>query len=51
MILSGKVATELRELVDVLRSCLDASEAVGDGCEITGEAAAWCKLAVGELAR
>ena len=39
MILSGKVAIELRVLVDVLRSCLDASEVVGDGCEMTGEAA------------
>ncbi len=47
----GIVATELRELVDVRRSCFDASEPVGDGCERTGETELPCILNVGETAR
>lgn len=47
----GIVTTELRELVDDLRSCLDASEMVGELVESTGEGAVPCMLKVGEIAR
>ena len=48
---AGSVAVELREPVDVLRSCRDASDSVGEGCERTGEAVLVCMLKVGETAR
>lgn len=47
----GIVTIELRELVDDLRSCLEASETVGDGCESTGEGALPRRLNVGDTAR
>lgn len=48
---AGTVAPELRELTDVRRSCLCASDSVGDGCESTGEATLGCMLKVGDAAR
>jgi len=51
---TGSVAPELRELrelSDVRRSCRDASESVGDGCDRTGEAVLVCILRVGDTAR
>lgn len=48
---AGRVVVELREPVDVLRSCRDASESVGEGWDRTGEAVAVCMLKVGETAR
>lgn len=47
----GIVAMELRELVDDLRNCLEASETVGDGYDSTGEGILPCILSVGETAR
>lgn len=48
---AGSVPAEPRELSDVRRSCRDASESVGEGCESTGEAVFVCMLNVGETAR
>lgn len=45
---TGSVTTELRELVDVRRNCLEASDPDGDGCEITGDTPFVCVLSVGE---
>lgn len=47
----GIVAMELRELVEDLRNCLEASETVGDGYDSTGEGIVPCMLSVGETAR
>lgn len=45
------MATELRELTDVRRSCRDASESEGEGCDSTGETWLVCVVSVGEGAR
>lgn len=48
--IAGIVAVDLTDDVDVLRSCLDASDFAGEVCDMTGEAVDVLLLGTGETA-